>query len=120
VTTEAAVLALLKSHDQARAQQHAELKAIIESTHVDVQALSLRFDLHEQNNEHVHEQHGKRLSYLEELGKQTGEHQLVELQSKLAERGQVIDQWRGRVWSMVAALLLSSIVGLVTHYLSTK
>ncbi len=92
----------------------------VESTREELGELSRRFDLHEQNDHHVHTLQDGRLSKLENSAEASGAHNIEALQRALAERKQAANVWKGRAWAIFAALTLAGITGLVTNYLSTR
>ncbi|MEE9395197.1 MAG: hypothetical protein V3W41_22120 [Planctomycetota bacterium] len=86
----------------------------------DVAELSKRFDMHEKDNEHDFKAHAAstsaqdtRITTLEEAADVSGAHQLIELKTELAatKKGAaaVAERWKGRVWSIFAALLLMAV-----------
>lgn len=61
-----------------------------------------------------------RLDKLESKADASGEHKAIQLQAQIDKRDQDAALWRARVWSIVAVLLTSAIVGLITHWLATR
>ncbi len=118
-STERAILTLLQSQIETRDSQHKELKGIVTKTHTKVVALAHRMDLHEQNDHHVHTIVDGRLASLETGAEATGQHQLVTVQADKQQLTKAIDTWKDRGWRLFAALFLTAVVALVTHYLST-
>jgi hypothetical protein len=110
--TERAILAHLEEQAKHRDSQHSDLKGVVESTRSEVMSLGRRMDLREQHSDHLHAAHGSRLDAIEDTAEATGARELVQLTT-------TIDTWKGRLWSVFAALLLAGVVALVTHYVST-
>ena len=61
-----------------------------------------------------------RVAKLENVATASGEHRALQLQSQLDKRDADALIWRGRVWSIMALLITSGLVGLITHWLSTR
>lgn len=104
-------------------QRHTELLELVTKTHngvesvkAEVSTLSTNFALHEQNDAHVHNGHANRLSSLEEAATATGQHKIVRLEAELSKREQDAEKWKGRIWSIVAALLLATITAFAGAY----
>ena len=61
-----------------------------------------------------------RLKKLETKADQSGQHDIEVLQKALEKAHAKGDVWKSRVWSILAVLITSALVGLVTHWLSTR
>lgn len=65
-----------------------------------------------------------RMGQLEHKADASGQHNLTkveqELERQLKRQLEIQDRWRGRVWSIIAVLVTSAVVGLITHYLSAR
>lgn len=62
----------------------------------------------------------ERIDRLEQRAEASGEHKAIQLQAQIDKRDADAEKWRARVWSIIAVLLTSAIVGLITHWLSTR
>ena len=87
-------------------------------TRAEVAELSTAFLLHEQNDHNVHRAHDERIDTLEDAADATGRHEIIRLGEEKKTLIKIIDTWKGRVWGIMAALLLAGLTGLVTHWLS--
>ena len=61
-----------------------------------------------------------RLTKLEDGAERSGEHRAIQLQAEIDKRDRDAATWRARVWAIIAVLLTSGLVGLITHWLSTR
>lgn len=122
-----AVLDLLRDDMRQRKGRDSEFRELlgknlseIQSTRDDVQALSVRVELHEKDDSHTHAMLGGRLEHLEDRADATGQHELVRLQGELTKRDDTLSTWKGRVWSIFATFLTTATLALVAHYLATR
>ncbi len=114
-------------------QRHSEIKALLTSTlnattvtsqkvdrvHDAVGELSTRFLLHEKDDDHVHESHGRRLKKLEKSADASGAHNIERTQQQLIERRDSERRWRDRGWGLLAALVVTAAIALVTFWVGS-
>lgn len=126
---------------QEEADRHSEITSLLTETlaeskgtraevgaaREEVAALSTAFQLHEQANVHEFASVGEtlksqnsRVGKLEGRAEASGAHDINALQAQLNERKADAALWRGRIWAIASVLIVSGLVGLVTHYFATR
>lgn len=86
----------------------------------DYARLNVRDEEHRKALEERFKRFEDRLAKLECGADESSRHELIRVERELARRVTVEDKWKARIWGLVAVLLTSAIVGLVTHWLSTR